>query len=91
MTIARIADATGIAFREADDHFEAQGAKDAAVNAAGALNTVATSLMKIADDVRWLGSGPTSTDWSWPSTTWRATPPVSPTSGATSTRSPRRT
>jgi fumarate hydratase, class II len=58
--IARLAKATGIAFREADDHFEAQGAKDAAVSAAGALNTVATSLMKIADDVRWLGSGPTS-------------------------------
>lgn len=59
-TIARIASATKIAFREADDHFEAQGAKDAAVQVAGALNTVATSFMKIADDVRWLGSGPTS-------------------------------
>lgn len=58
--IARIAEATGISFREADDHFEAQGAKDAAVNVSGALNTVATSLMKIADDIRWLGSGPTS-------------------------------
>jgi fumarate hydratase class II len=58
--IARLAKATGIAFREADDHFEAQGAKDAAVSASGALNTVATSLMKISDDVRWLGSGPTS-------------------------------
>ena len=59
-TVARIASATGIAFREADDHFEAQGAKDAAVSTAGALNTVATSLMKIADDIRWMGSGPTS-------------------------------
>jgi fumarate hydratase class II len=59
-TIARIAEATGVAFREADDHFEAQAAKDAAVQTAGALNTVATSFMKIADDVRWLGSGPTS-------------------------------
>jgi len=58
--IARLAKATGIPFREAEDHFEAQGAKDAAVQTAGALNTVATSLMKIADDVRWLGSGPTS-------------------------------
>ena len=58
--ITRIADATGIAFREADDHFEAQGSKDAAVSVSGALNTVATSLMKIADDIRWLGSGPTS-------------------------------
>jgi fumarate hydratase class II len=59
-TIARLAEVTGIGFREADDHFEAQGAKDGAVSAAGALNTVATSLMKIADDLRWLGSGPTS-------------------------------
>ena len=59
-TIAKIALATGISFCEADDHFEAQGAKDAAVNAAGALNTIATSFMKIADDIRWLGSGPTS-------------------------------
>ncbi len=59
-TIARVAKATGIRFREADDHFEAQGSKDAAVSASGALNTVATSLMKIADDIRWMGSGPTS-------------------------------
>jgi fumarate hydratase class II len=59
-TIARISEATGISFREAYDHFEAQAAKDAAVSTAGALNTVATSLMKIADDIRWLGSGPTS-------------------------------
>ena len=59
-TIARISGATGISFREAPDHFEAQAAKDAAVSTAGALNTVATSLMKIADDIRWLGSGPTS-------------------------------
>jgi len=59
-TIARIAATTGIPFAEAGDHFEAQAAKDAAVNVAGALNTVATSFMKIADDVRWLGSGPTS-------------------------------
>jgi len=58
--IARISELTGIAFREADDHFEAQAAKDAAVSASGALNAVATGLMKIADDLRWLGSGPTS-------------------------------
>ena len=58
--IAKVAAATGVSLREADDHFEAQGAKDAAVNMAGALNTLATSFMKIADDVRWLGSGPTS-------------------------------
>lgn len=60
MTIARISAAIGIGFVEAGNHFEAQGAKDAAVNLAGALNTVATSFMKIADDIRWLGSGPTS-------------------------------
>ncbi|HSM61044.1 MAG TPA: class II fumarate hydratase [Longimicrobiales bacterium] len=58
--IAVLSELTGIGFREADDHFEAQGAKDAAVSASGALNTVATALMKIADDIRWLGSGPTS-------------------------------
>ena len=59
-TIARVSKSTGVSFREADDHFEAQGAKDAAVDASGALNTIATSFMKIADDIRWLGSGPTS-------------------------------
>ena len=59
-TIARISKATGVSFREASDHFEAQSAKDAAVNASGTLNTIATSFMKIADDIRWLGSGPTS-------------------------------
>jgi fumarate hydratase class II len=58
--IERISEESGLPFREADDHFEAQGAKDAAVSTSGALNTVATSLMKIADDIRWLGSGPTS-------------------------------
>jgi fumarate hydratase class II len=59
-TIAKISQETGLSFREAEDHFEAQAAKDAAVSTSGALNTVATSLMKIADDIRWLGSGPTS-------------------------------
>ncbi|GAB4318389.1 MAG: class II fumarate hydratase [Candidatus Sumerlaeia bacterium] len=49
---------TGLAFREADNHFEAQAAKDAVVEAGAALKTVATSLIKIANDVRWLGSGP---------------------------------
>lgn len=58
--IERVSQATGILFIEAGNHFEAQGAKDAAVNVAGALNTVATSFMKIADDIRWMGSGPTS-------------------------------
>ena len=59
-TMARVAASYGIDFREAENHFEAQGAKDACVSLAGALNTVAASLMKIADDVRWLASGPTS-------------------------------
>lgn len=58
--IQRISAATGLTFREAADHFEAQGAKDGVVSASGSLNTVATSLMKIADDIRWLASGPTS-------------------------------
>jgi fumarate hydratase, class II len=58
--IARISDATGLRFREAENHFEAQGAKDACVSASGALNTLAVSLLKIANDIRWLGSGPTS-------------------------------
>jgi fumarate hydratase class II len=49
---------TGYVFREALDHFEAQGARDAAVEMSGALKTVAVSLMKIANDIRWLGSGP---------------------------------
>jgi fumarate hydratase, class II len=58
--IAEISEATGLAFREAADHFEAQGGRDALVEAHGALNTVAVSLTKIADDIRWLASGPTS-------------------------------
>ncbi|MCB0264854.1 MAG: class II fumarate hydratase [Calditrichaeota bacterium] len=54
----RVSETTGIKFTEADNHFEAQGAKDAYVEASGALKTVAVSLMKIANDIRWLGSGP---------------------------------
>ncbi len=49
---------TGIAFREAQNHFEAQGGKDAVVEASGQLKTIAVSLFKIANDIRWLGSGP---------------------------------
>jgi len=59
-TIALMADWSGYPFVEAPNHFEAQGAKDAAVMASGALKTVATSLFKIANDIRWLGSGPAS-------------------------------
>ncbi|HEX2092444.1 MAG TPA: class II fumarate hydratase [Longimicrobiaceae bacterium] len=58
--IAHISRDTGLEFREAENHFEAQGAKDAFVSASGALNTLAVSLMKIANDIRWLASGPTS-------------------------------
>ena len=49
---------TGIAFYEAKNHFEAQGGKDAVVEASGQLKTIAISLFKIANDIRWLGSGP---------------------------------
>jgi len=49
---------TGIKFKEAENHFEAQGTKDAIVELSGALKTVAVSLMKIANDIRWMGSGP---------------------------------
>jgi fumarate hydratase class II len=49
---------TGITFREARNHFEAQGAKDGLVQAGGQLKTIAVSLFKIANDIRWLGSGP---------------------------------
>ena len=57
-TIAVIARETGIAFRRAANAFEAQAARDAAVEAAGVLRTIAVSLGKIADDLRWLASGP---------------------------------
>jgi fumarate hydratase class II len=55
---AGLAQATGLPFTEARNHFEAQGAQDAATWASGALNTVAASLMKIANDVRLMNSGP---------------------------------
>ena len=48
----------GLPFREAENHFEAQHSKDAAVELAGQLATVATSLIKVANDIRWLSSGP---------------------------------
>jgi fumarate hydratase class II len=55
-----MAERTGFAFVEATDHFEAQGAKDAVVHASGALRSTAVALFKIANDIRFLGSGPTS-------------------------------
>ena len=54
----RLSKATKNKLREADNHFEAQGSKDAVVEASGSLRTLAVSLMKIANDIRWLGSGP---------------------------------
>jgi fumarate hydratase class II len=48
----------GLKLREAKNHFERQGALDACVEASGVLKSVAVSLVKIANDIRWLGSGP---------------------------------
>ncbi len=56
--VAKVADMTGIPFVEAPNHFEAQGGRDAIVEFSGQLKTIACSLMKIANDIRWLGSGP---------------------------------
>jgi fumarate hydratase class II len=58
--IVLISDHTGLPFAEAQNHFEAQAAQDAAVETSGALKTTAVSLVKIANDVRWLASGPRS-------------------------------
>lgn len=57
-TIARLASETKLTMSEAANHFEAQGAKDAVVETSGVLKTIAVSLIKIANDVRFLGSGP---------------------------------
>jgi len=57
-TIAAIAGATGLSLREAPNHFESQAAIDACVETSGALKSIAVSLIKIANDIRWLGSGP---------------------------------
>ena len=56
--IADIAGRTGLPLTEAEDHFEAQGARDGLVEASGVLKTIAVSLTKIANDLRWMGSGP---------------------------------
>jgi fumarate hydratase class II len=53
-----LSELTGTAFREAENHFEAQGARDAYVFTAGALTSLAAALMKIANDIRLLASGP---------------------------------
>src|SRR5690606_9393867 len=57
-TIDRISTMTGVTFREAENHFERQATRDTVVYAHGALNTIAVSLHKIVNDIRWLASGP---------------------------------
>jgi fumarate hydratase class II len=57
-TIRAIAAETGLELREAPNHFSAQGAIDACVQASGVLKSLAVSLIKIANDIRWFGSGP---------------------------------
>jgi fumarate hydratase class II len=56
--IALLCEQTNIPFREAANHFEAQAAQDTAVETSGILKTLAVSLVKIANDIRWLASGP---------------------------------
>jgi fumarate hydratase class II len=56
--ISELAQNTGLPIVEAKDHFEAQGARDALVEASGALRVLAVSLTKICNDLRWMGSGP---------------------------------
>ncbi len=57
-TIARISEHAKLGFRETDNHFQAQSAQDTAVETSGILKTVSVSLGKIANDIRWLSSGP---------------------------------
>ena len=56
--IALISNRTGLPFTKAQNHFEAQAAQDAAVETSGMLKSLAVSLIKIANDIRWLASGP---------------------------------
>jgi fumarate hydratase class II len=56
--IADVAEATGLPLTEARDHFEAQGARDGVVETSGQLRTIAVGLTKIANDLRWMSSGP---------------------------------
>jgi fumarate hydratase class II len=56
--IALLAEDTGLPLTEAADHFEAQGARDGLVELSGALRTVAVSVTKVCNDLRWMGSGP---------------------------------
>ncbi|MEW2577438.1 class II fumarate hydratase [Streptomyces syringium] len=56
--IAEVARTTGLPLTEARDHFEAQGARDGLVETSGQLRTIAVGLTKIANDLRWMASGP---------------------------------
>ncbi len=56
--IAELREMTGLPLTEARNHFEAQGARDALVELSGQLRTIAVGLNKIANDIRWMGSGP---------------------------------
>jgi fumarate hydratase class II len=56
--IARLAEDMGLPLTEARDHFAAQGARDALVSLSGELRATAVALVKIANDIRWMGSGP---------------------------------
>jgi fumarate hydratase class II len=56
--IRRLGEVTGLPLSEARNHFEAQGARDSLVEASGQLRTIAVSLYKICNDLRWMGSGP---------------------------------
>jgi fumarate hydratase class II len=56
--IAVLAEQTGLPLTEASDHFEAQGARDGLVELSGQLRTIAVSLTKICNDLRWMSSGP---------------------------------
>ena len=53
-----LSEETGLSLTEARDHFEAQGARDGLVELSGQLRTVAVSLTKVCNDLRWMGSGP---------------------------------
>jgi fumarate hydratase class II len=56
--VRALAASTGLPLTEARDHFAAQGARDALVEISGELRTLAVALVKIANDIRWMGSGP---------------------------------
>src|SRR5262249_48099074 len=58
--IAKLAERTGLPLTEARDHFAAQGARDALVETSGQLRALAVALVKIANDLRWMASGPST-------------------------------